>query len=149
MATPGTYQVRLTVDGSSQVRDLTLLMDPRVTADGVTQEDVEAQLALNLKIRDLTTLAKRTLAGIVSYRKQVRQVDSVGFDDKLRALEDKFVTAAGRYQTPMLINQLAYLAGMTGRADQRPGSEASKRYAELQQRLDEIIAGLREIMGPL
>ena len=51
MAPPGTYQVRLTVDGNvAGTQSFKLLPDPRLR--GVTQADYDAQFALLMKIRD-------------------------------------------------------------------------------------------------
>ncbi len=51
MAPPGTYKVRLSVDGKQvAVQSFNLLPDPRVK--GVTQADWDAQFALSMKIRD-------------------------------------------------------------------------------------------------
>ncbi|MFQ5704643.1 MAG: hypothetical protein ACE5HT_11540 [Gemmatimonadales bacterium] len=143
MVIPGTYEFKFTANGSSETRDLVVLMDPRVLADGVTQEDVQAQLALNLKIRDATTEAKRAVALIADARDRL----GGGGDERLSALERKLVTAPGRYQTPMLISQLRYLAAMTGRADQRPGSDAYTRFAELRRALDRYLEQLTELAG--
>ena len=49
MAPPGHYQVQLTVEGQTSSQPFEIRKDPRVTA---TQEDLEAQLALHLQVRD-------------------------------------------------------------------------------------------------
>ena len=46
--------------------------------------------------------------------------------------------AAGSYPRPMLLSQLNYLAGMTGRADQAPGADAYERHEELQEEVSEV-----------
>src|SRR5581483_11487517 len=46
---PGNYQVRLTAEGQSQTKPLTLKNEPRVTVD---QAALEKAYALDLKIRD-------------------------------------------------------------------------------------------------
>ena len=63
-------------------------------------------------------------------------------DERMAALAARLVTAEGRYQTPMLVDQLEYLYGMLTRADQKPGADAYERYAELEGKLDEIVAEL-------
>jgi len=42
--------------------------------------------------------------------------------------------------TPMLIDQLNYLASMLNRADQRPGKDAYDRYEELEGKLYKLLA---------
>ncbi|MGH7625388.1 MAG: WD40/YVTN/BNR-like repeat-containing protein, partial [Gemmatimonadaceae bacterium] len=54
LATPGKYSVRLTVDGQSQTQPFVLRKDPRIPA---TQQDLDAQLALLIKIRDTLSAA--------------------------------------------------------------------------------------------
>lgn len=59
-AIPGTYQVRLTVDGKTLTSPVRVVADPR---GSVTQADLEAQLAFALRVRDdisrLTDLVNR------------------------------------------------------------------------------------------
>jgi hypothetical protein len=57
------------------------------------------------------------------------------------------VDAEGSYPQPMFLNQVRYLAGMTGRADQRPGNFAYSRLEELQTQLADIQARLARIVG--
>jgi photosystem II stability/assembly factor-like uncharacterized protein len=59
MAAPGTYQVRLTVDGRTLSQPLELLMDPRVDA---TPADVEAQHAFYREIADALERGTAALA---------------------------------------------------------------------------------------
>ncbi len=159
MVAPGSYQVRLTVgDDRSNTERFGVLIDPRVAADGVTQEDLTAQVALNLKIRDVTSEAKMAAHRIASLREELnRKATEAGegselakraktVDDKLAALEAQFVTAEGRYPQPMLLNQLSYLYGMTNRADQRPGADAYERLAGLEAALAGYVAELQRII---
>src|SRR3989304_1322652 len=49
LAVPGSYQVRLSAGGWSETKSFRVLVDPRVTQDGVTLADLEGQLGLSLK----------------------------------------------------------------------------------------------------
>lgn len=132
MVVPGTYQVRLTGGGRSRTQPLVVRLDPRVAASGVSQADVEAQLALNLRLRDAVSEA-RLLA---------RRVTAAG--PRLASLRARLVTAEGQsYPQPMLVDQLEYLYGMTTTADQRPGRDAFDRYTELRRELDAALAEAR------
>lgn len=141
MATPGTYRARLTVDGVTQEQSFRILMDPRVEEAGVTQADLEAQLALNLKIVQLMSEAKKGLVAIKKERqalaaqlkKDEANMDAKARDEKLQALEAALETAEGRYMKPMLIPQMSYLYSMLNQADQRPGKDAYERYEELRK----------------
>jgi photosystem II stability/assembly factor-like uncharacterized protein len=157
MAVPGTYQARLTVGDWSETRSFQVLIDPRVAADGVTQDDLEAQLALNLQIRDVLSDARKTSHRIDVARKEVEQkaaevetgevsTKAQGLLEQLAALDAILVTKDGRYQQPMLIDQLEYLSNMTGRADQRPGADAYVRLEELKQELSGCTAELKSLL---
>jgi len=66
MAVPGTYTVKLTVDGKTSTVPLTIEPDPRVK---LSQTDLEQQLAFGLAIRDALT----KLAGLVNQVRSIRQ----------------------------------------------------------------------------
>ncbi len=158
LAVPGGYQVRLTIGEWSETRGLEVLIDPRVAADGVTQEDLEAQLALNLRIRDAIGEARKAAHKIAKVREALaKRLDAEAdadvadrarrLDRQLDALEDRLVTAEDRYPQPMLIDQLQYLYGMTNGADQRPGADAYARLDELSAELSECTAELTPLLG--
>jgi photosystem II stability/assembly factor-like uncharacterized protein len=66
MALPGTYALRLGVDGRSQTTPVEVRLDPRVT---VSRADLQEQLALALALRERLT----RLAGIVHDLRAVRE----------------------------------------------------------------------------
>ena len=104
MVAPGEYQVRVTAGSWSDTKPLEVKIDRRVTADGVTQADLEEQTALLLKVRDAMSEA-RALSAMVR--------------DSRKDFYDKLVTAEGPYPQPMLIDQLSNIARMVGQADQK------------------------------
>lgn len=139
MVAPGTYKVRLTVDGDSQEQTFRVLLDPRVEESGVSGQDVEAQVDLSLKAADLMSEAKKGLAAVEKERKSLAErlkeeetdQEAKVRDEKLKAFEAALETAEGRYMKPMLIPQISYLYFMLNQADQRPGRDAYERYEEL------------------
>ncbi len=153
LATPGSYKARLTSGGQVKTQEFALKMDPRVRADGVTEADLIEQLALSLQVRDALSEARRAARRIGTAREALAS-ETVGSsraarraqdrDRELAGLHASLVTAEGRYQTPMLIDQLGYLSGMIGRADQKPGIDAYQRYADLRAKLDAILAEMGE-----
>ncbi len=149
MVAPGRYQARLSV-GSDVINtvNLSLMIDPRVAADGVTLADLEAQTAFNLEVRDFTSEAKMVLHRLESLLDRVRSsgAGAAAVEEKLTDLHAKFITVEGRYQTPMLISQIGYLNAMTNRADQRPGNHAHSRLVQLRERLAEYAAQLQAIL---
>ena len=156
LATPGNYQVRLTVGDWSMSRSLRLHIDPRVAADGVTVADLEAQLQLNLQIRDAISAARRIAHDMASYREQLqaamesdeRSADEVRpLIDEIERLHAQLVTSdEDSYPPPMLIDQMQYLYGMTTRADQQPGQDAFDRFETLRGDLNTILDDWRSTL---
>jgi hypothetical protein len=70
-ATPGTYEVRLTVDGKAQSQPLKIIMDPRSPA---TAEVLAQQLQLAQQIFGEVTDARRALAEITSVQKKLSDI---------------------------------------------------------------------------
>lgn len=145
MAIPGAYQVRLTLDDWSETESFRVLMDPRVEADGTTMADLRAQFEFNMRVAALSAEA-------TEFAEEVS--DALGSGDfsgqRLRQLEEiqsLLVDAGGSYPQPMLLNQIRYLQGMTGRADQRPGNFAYSRFDELSQELKTLKARFAAATG--
>jgi photosystem II stability/assembly factor-like uncharacterized protein len=128
MVAPGKYQVRLTAGSWSDAKPLEVRIDPRVTADGVTQADLEEQTTFLLKVRDAMAEA-RALAAMVR--------------ESHKDLHAKLVTAEGPYPQPMLIDQLSNIARMVGQADQKIGKEAQTRLDDLLKELAQIKSAVK------
>jgi len=161
VAVPGSYTVHLSKADWSSEQPLTLKMDPRVQAGGTTVADLQAQLDLNLNIRNLIGDAEKLAANIDTMRSQVQSAAEEDVENQamknmlepLNALHAELVTSEeGSYQTPKLIDQAEYLYYSTISADQRPGDDAFQRYETLQQQLDQIEEKwqqMKEDMGEL
>jgi photosystem II stability/assembly factor-like uncharacterized protein len=136
---PGQYLIRLTVGEVSETRPLEVRVDPRVAADGVTQADLEEQLALSLRARDLANEAWQT---VVRIRRARQEADSKSAGapvvEELQALEARLVSAPGPYPQPMLMDQLGNLFRMISAADQKVGRSAFEYFDELRQELEKI-----------
>jgi len=65
---PGTYQVRLTVDGKTQTQKFEVRKDPRVST---TTEQYNAQLEMSLQMRDKLSRTNETVVQIRQVRKQI------------------------------------------------------------------------------
>ncbi len=157
-ALPGTYQVRLTVDGQSQTASLELRRDPRIhvsLADLQKQADLEKQIAQRLtalhrtvnEIRDLraqlTALGQhyKSAAEWVPLKpvaddllKKIADVESKVMQVKMKSTEGDL-----RYPT-MIDEQLIYLNWSVDSSDAAPteGQQElfTKLSAELQAQLD-------------
>ena len=71
-AVPGTYEVRLTVDGKTSTQPLTITMDPRSSA---TPAELEEQLKLGREIYGDALRSRRMLADINSVQKQLSELE--------------------------------------------------------------------------
>jgi outer membrane murein-binding lipoprotein Lpp len=148
LAVPGNYKVRLTAGDWSQTRDLNLQIDPRVKADGVSNKDLQAQLELNLKIRNAIGQARKMAAAMDTLESRIDSTEAneqlardevEGMKKELEHLQNRLVTAEGiSYPPPMLIDQMEYMYYMTISADQRPGEDAYTRFQTLNNELKEI-----------
>jgi photosystem II stability/assembly factor-like uncharacterized protein len=140
---PDTYQVRLTIGAWSSTQPLTVRADPRVTAEGITDAMLTEQMALAVRIRDAITEARKTAARVRTLKASATGAGAA----TLAEVETEFFTASGPYPTPMLLDQLNYLASMLEGADQRPGRDAYERLDELTRWHAALVAKLRTVPG--
>ena len=145
MVAPGTYTFDLSVDGKMLTQSADIMADPRVTESGITQTQMNAQLALSLQIVVLISEAKKLTNDLDAKMKPVKAKLDKKYSKKTQAKYDTYgkvyyqlVTPEGIYMRPMLNSQLGYLASMINRADQQPGKDAYERYDELKELLAKI-----------
>jgi photosystem II stability/assembly factor-like uncharacterized protein len=125
-ALPGSYQVRLTVDGKSYTRLFKLLMDPRVKA---SPQDLEKQFALELR---LVEAAQQATAA-------VDEIHTAAQSGKISAEDEKKLAGARRQRgatapepTPQqpalaqLAGNMAQLITVIDSADAAPTTQASQ-----------------------
>ena len=121
---PGPYQARLTVGDWTATTRFRLLPDPRVVRDGVTQLDLEQQLATAVAARELVSDVRRLAKEVAEARKQADTPALAGLAATLTA-------DSTRYPTPRLVEQTGFLYNMTNQADQRLGKDVTDRLVEL------------------
>lgn len=156
---PGNYTVRLSAGGVTAETGLELRIDPRVAAEGVTIADLEEQYRFNLAVRETRAEAREVADGIDDLRERIAEaradagggrnetLDELAAD--LAELDARVNDAEGSYPRPMLLSQLNYLAGMTGRADQAPGADAYERHEELREEVREVTERLQALVRRL
>ncbi|MBX7221586.1 MAG: glycosyl hydrolase [Blastocatellia bacterium] len=163
VAVPGTYSVKLTVDGKSATQTFSIRQDPRLA---VSDGDYAKQLELLLKIRDKLS---ETHEAIIEIRDVNKQIDAL--TERLKANEaGKPVTEAGKklkeklkqieetlYQTknqssqdPLnfpirLNNKLAALADVVGSADGLPTNQAYAFYEEVTGKINAQLQELAKL----
>lgn len=161
MLPPGTYRVRLTVDGETQEQTVQVHKDPRLTE--VTQADLEAQFAVAMRAHQRLNDATSAVAHIREIKAQV--------DDRLRQVSDARLATAGQtlkarlseiegeiYQVrieaqsdikhfgPRITNKLASVYAMAKSGDAPPASQTVAVLEELSGRLDEQLARLDGVL---
>jgi photosystem II stability/assembly factor-like uncharacterized protein len=145
---PGAYQARLRVGDSTQTQPVVVRIDPRLTADGVTDADLREQYEHNLRVRELVEAVNRVAARLRDAQSKLR---SAGGDAdtlaKVNALAARVFTEPVRYGKPGLQAHTTYLAGMTTSVDQKIGRDAVERYQVLKKELDAIGAELDRALG--
>ena len=161
---PGTYQVKLTVDGKSLTQNFEIKADPRVTT---TAADYAKQLEFGLKIRDKLSETHNAIIQIREVRRQVEDllkrvtgqpnfkvVNDAGtaLNKNLTAVEEAlYQTKNQSNQDPLnypirLNNKLAALAGVVGSAEAAPTAQSYAVYDELVTQIDAELQKLAQIM---
>jgi len=149
---PGAYQARLTMDGATQTQPLTVLIDPRIAAEGVTNADLVEQYEHNVKMRELQAAVTQLVSRARDARGRLQNATGADADKakQVQTIYDKLVnTPEGiRYNKPGLQEHVQYLAGMTANTDQKIARDAISRYAELKKEFDGLKAELDKVIGP-
>jgi len=161
---PGTYQVKLTVDGKTMTESFEVKPDPRLTT---TAADYAKQLDLGLKIRDKLTETHNAIISIRDVKKQVEdlvkrvagQPNAKAIADAARALnknlteveEALYQTKNQSSQDPLnfpirLNNKLAALAGVVSRSETPPTAQSYAVYDELAGQIDAQLQKLGQVM---
>ena len=157
---PGTYAVRLTVNGRSETTEVEVRRHPWIT--DVTDEDLVAQYDFGMEIRDRVHQANSAVIAIRSVKAQL--------DDRLEASDDERLAEAGErlegsasaveadiYQVrnqsnqdplnfPIRVNnRLANLLSMSEQGDGSPGSGMYAVYEIMVERLEGYVTRLQAV----
>jgi photosystem II stability/assembly factor-like uncharacterized protein/DNA-binding FrmR family transcriptional regulator len=164
-ALPGSYQVRLTVNGKSYTAPLEIKPDPRLQA---TQQDLEKQFELLIKIRDRVTETHDTVNRIRDIRGQIealnkrlegdphaKAVADAGkqLDKKMTEVEEVLIQTKAKSSQDVLNypirlnNQLVALGGVVASADSAPTQASYEVFDMLSKQLDEQMAKWKQIMS--
>ncbi len=154
---PGTYQVRLTVDGSSQTQSFKVLPDLRYDTP---QEDLQAQYDFLLQVRDKLTETHETITLIRSYRTALNELAEKEPKQKKRIAgivqaitdveKELYQTQNQSSQDPLnfpirLNNKLAHLNAIVGTGEYRPTDGAEEVRTEITRQIDIQLTKFREI----
>ena len=169
LAAPGTYQVRLTVDGESQTESFELYVDPRV---GSSQEDLEAQFELWQEVNTKLSETHRAVKRLRLARKRVKSMaetvaDSGAEEETKKAIQERAEQIAAQLgevevelvqpeakvafdrirMRAMLNAKLHNLISVIGAADERPPQQVYDVFAHLSELTDEQLDKLDSILG--
>ncbi len=144
MVRPGEYTIRLTAGGTTVDQVLTIVVDPRVLAQGTTLQDIDDQVAMQLVLTDMLSEARQFEQTVEKEHEALekRSADLTPEEaERLLLVTDVLndvKTAEIIYPQPMLVRQISYLLNMISGADQAPGVEAADRLTELSARFAEL-----------
>jgi photosystem II stability/assembly factor-like uncharacterized protein len=145
---PGKYSARFSAGSFTSTQAFEVIEDPRITASGVTQADLEEQYQHNLRVRDLVSASNRLVSLVKkaqdSLTGKTAEADKLA---KLNELAAKIITPGIRYSKPELQTHISYLYSMTVGADQKIGQDAIDRYNFLKKELDARLAELVALVG--
>ena len=149
-APPGTYQVRMTVDGRTTTQPLTVMRHPLYT--DVTDADLQEQFALSMEIRDKVSEANNAVIRIRAIKRDVADRLTKSPDARLKQAGDRLTASLGSveeeiYQVrnqsgqdplnfPIKINnRLASLLGIVSAGDGKPIANAVPIFNDLKAEL--------------
>ncbi len=148
-AVPGRYSVRLTAEDFTFTQPFNVVEDPRITASGVTLDDLREQFGHNLRVLALVSGVNRAVARIRAAQTALKANPADA--DKLARVNEvaaRLITPAIRYSKPALQTHIAYLYSLTTATDQKIGRDAVDRYQVLRRELDRELAALDALLGP-
>ncbi|MGH7446985.1 MAG: hypothetical protein ACRELT_05465, partial [Longimicrobiales bacterium] len=145
MEAPGHYTARLLVPGARPLTaPVVVAVDPRLLADGIGVEDLQAQFELAARVAQLMSDVQQLQSDIRAARDSL--AGNTGALARLDALEQRVVTRSGQaYPQPMLAAQISYLNGIVSRGDNRPHRDAYVRHDELRAQVDAARTELQQI----
>jgi len=163
-ALPGKYQVRLTVNDKQYTAPLEIVPDPRLK---VTQQELEKQFDLLIKIRDRVTQAHEAVNQIRDIRAQItalnkrlenqpqaKAVAEAGkqLDKKMTEVEEVLIQTKAKSGQDVLNypirlnNYLVALGGVVESDDSAPTQASYDVFEMLSKQLDEQLAKWKQIL---
>jgi photosystem II stability/assembly factor-like uncharacterized protein len=146
-APPGDYVVRLTVDGKAHSQPFTVLIDPRLAAEGLTAADIREQFEHNTRMNAMVAEVNQLVGRVREAQKKFGADPNSVMARRVDAIAAKLLTEPVRYGKPGLQAHISYLSGMTRSVDQKVGGDAIARYAVLRKELDAVRAEADQLLG--
>ena len=160
-ALPGTYQVRLTVDGKSQTQPLVVRKHP---LRNTPEADLAEQFNLALQIRDKISEANNAVIQIRKIKEDVKDRLAKSQDAQLKTAADRLVTGLSAVeqdiyqvknqsgQDPLNFpiktnNRFASLLGMTLRGEGKPTANIYPIFEDLKKELKAETDRLQQVLA--
>ncbi|HEY6351529.1 MAG TPA: glycosyl hydrolase [Candidatus Angelobacter sp.] len=164
-ALPSSYQVRLTVNSKSYTARLEIKPDPRMK---ISQQDLEKQFDLLIKIRDRVTQTHDAVNQIRDIRGQItalnkrlendphaKVIADAGkqLDKKMTEVEEALIQTKAKSDQDVLNypirlnNQLVALGGVVSSADAAPTQASYQVFDMLSKQLDEQLAKWKQVLS--
>jgi len=159
IAPPGSYQVRLSVNGKSETQSFELKKDPRLST---TPDDYARQLSLAIQVRDKLS---ETNQGVVRIREVRRQLEEYSKRDdkkvadaakdliaKLTKVEEELYQTKNRAsEDPLnypikLNNKVAYILGVVEGSDNAPTAQSYRVYEDLATQVNGQLKTLKGLL---
>ncbi|XFE77141.1 glycosyl hydrolase [Algoriphagus halophilus] len=150
---PGTYKVKMTLDGESQEKTFKVLADPRYES---SQQDLVAQYDYLLDVRDKLTETHRVIKLIRQYRTEMDSLETKPANlelikEEMDEIEKTlYQTQNQSRQDPLnfpirLNNKLAHLSSVVGNGDWAPTDQSYEVKEELTEKINVQLARFKEL----
>jgi photosystem II stability/assembly factor-like uncharacterized protein len=164
-ALPGKYEIRLTVLGKSYTAPLEIKADPRLR---VSEEDLQKQFDLLIKIRDKVTQTDDAIIQIRDLRDQIKAIDTrlkedpraktiadagKALDKKMTEVEEALIQTKAKSDEDVLNfpvrlnNHLVALGGVVGSADAAPTKQSYEVFELVSKQVDEQLTKWQAIVA--
>jgi photosystem II stability/assembly factor-like uncharacterized protein len=163
---PGTYSVRLHVNGQTYTQPLTVVRDPRSKA---SPADLKEQFDFLMRIREKTSQAndavktiRNVKAQLADRSKRIPADKSAAFSSAATELANRLSSIEGEIyqvknqssQDPLnypikLNNKIAALSGVVGGGDAKPTSQSYVVFNDLSAQLDRQLSAMRDVLAGL
>lgn len=129
---PGVYTAKLSVGDEIVEQSFEIIMDPRVKEEGISESTISKQLAMQLKVIDLLSEARKLQTDLEEEVKTLKEKAGKEAQlEKINGFLEQLKNADGAYPKQMLVSQISYLYNMLRGADQVLGQDVAERYQEL------------------
>ncbi len=165
LVVPGTYQVKLTVKGTTQSAPLNVIIDPRIR-DQVTAADLQMQIELADKVKQDIDALHRAVNQIRGLRANLQTLEkwtaadspnseviaaAKALDQKMSPVEENLIqvkmkSSEGNLRYPNMLNeQYASFSDLIQTVDQSPTAQQLQVFDDLHQRLSAQLAKWQQI----